>query len=50
MKGKKIFELKISGEYSLPGGFRKLQDQPPSPKLPTIERAPRTHMPFAISY
>jgi RNA recognition motif-containing protein len=50
MKGKKIFKSKISVEFSLPGGFKKTQDQVVSPRLPTIERASRSHTAFAISY
>jgi RNA recognition motif-containing protein len=42
MKSKKIFESKISVEYSLPGGYRKAHapTQPSGPRLPTIERVP----------
>jgi RNA recognition motif-containing protein len=36
MKGKKLFNSKISIEFSLPGGYRKAQV--PGPRLPTIER------------
>jgi hypothetical protein len=50
MKGKKLFKSKISVEYSLPGGFKRGQEQQASPKMPTIERVARTHTPFAISY
>jgi hypothetical protein len=50
MKGKKVFKSKISVEYSLPGGFKKMQDQVISPRLPTIERSSRSPTGFAISY
>jgi RNA recognition motif-containing protein len=50
MKGKKIFRSKISVEFSLPGRFRKGQEQQASLKLPIIERVSKTHTPFAISY
>jgi hypothetical protein len=50
MKGKKVFKSKISVEYSLPGGFKKFQEQLSSPRLPKIERAARSHTPWAISY
>jgi hypothetical protein len=38
MKGKKVFDAKISVEFSLPEGYRKLQNLLPIPRLPTIER------------
>jgi RNA recognition motif-containing protein len=40
MKSKKVFDSKISVEYSLPGGYRKTQTQaqPAGTRLPTIER------------
>jgi RNA recognition motif-containing protein len=38
-RGKKMFNSKISVEFSLPGGFRRAADK--GPKLPTVERPPR---------
>jgi RNA recognition motif-containing protein len=38
MKGRRVFDSKISVEFSLPGGFRKTQTQISGPRLPTIER------------
>jgi RNA recognition motif-containing protein len=38
-RGKKMFNSKISVEFSLPGGFRRATDK--GPKLPTVERPPR---------
>jgi hypothetical protein len=38
MKGRRVFDSKISVEYSLPGGYRKAQCTAPEPRLPTVER------------
>jgi RNA recognition motif-containing protein len=43
MKSKKVFDSKISVEYSLPGGFRKTQEFCPAMRLPTIERVSRSN-------
>jgi hypothetical protein len=38
MRGKKVFDSKISVEFSLPGGHHKAQIPIPTLRLPTIER------------